>query len=78
MGLQDGVETVRNIFERALTTAGLHAAKGALLWETYRDFENVMLGMLQVILYRNGFACDYVTMYQVGSTNPWCQVAWVT
>lgn len=50
MGLQDGVETVRNTFERALTTAGLHAAKGAILWEAYREFENVMLGMLQVML----------------------------
>lgn len=47
MGLQDGVETVRNTFERALTTAGLHAAKGAILWEAYCEFENVMLGMLQ-------------------------------
>jgi len=51
MGLQDGVETVRNVFERALTTAGLHAANGALLWEAYREFENVMLGMIQVILH---------------------------
>jgi hypothetical protein len=50
MGLQDGVETVRNTFERALTTAGLHAARGAILWEAYREFENVMLGMLQVML----------------------------
>jgi hypothetical protein len=47
MGLQDGVETVRNVFERALTTAGLHAANGAVLWEAYREFENVMLGMIQ-------------------------------
>jgi len=51
MGLQDGVETVRNVFERALTTAGLHAANGAVLWEAYREFENVMLGMIQVILH---------------------------
>jgi hypothetical protein len=50
MGLQEGVETVRNVFERALTTAGLHAANGVLLWEAYREFENVMLGMIQVIL----------------------------
>ncbi|PNF41960.1 Squamous cell carcinoma antigen recognized by T-cells 3 [Cryptotermes secundus] len=47
MGLQDGVKTVRNTFERALTAAGLHAAKGAILWEAYREFENVMLTMLQ-------------------------------
>jgi hypothetical protein len=78
MGLQDGVETVRNVFERALTTAGLHAANGAVLWEAYLAFENVMLGMIQVILYRNGFACDYIGIYQIRCTNPWCQVTWVT
>jgi hypothetical protein len=78
MGLQDGVETVRNVFERALTTAGLHAANGAVLWEAYREFENVMLGMIQVILYRNGFACDCIGMCPVGCTNLWCQVTWVT
>jgi hypothetical protein len=49
MGLQNGIQTVRNTFERALTAVGLHAAKGAILWEAYREFENVMLGMLQVI-----------------------------
>jgi len=78
MGLPDGVETVRNVFERALTTAGLHAANGAVLWEAYREFENVMLGMIQVMLYRNGFACDYIDMCQVGCTNPWCKVTWGT
>jgi hypothetical protein len=54
MGLQDGVKTVRNTFERALTAAGLHAAKGAILWEAYREFENVMLTMLQVIIFSVG------------------------
>ncbi|KAJ9576204.1 hypothetical protein L9F63_006937 [Diploptera punctata] len=47
MGLQDGVKTVRDTFERSLTAGGLHVAKGAILWEAYREFENVMLGMLQ-------------------------------
>ncbi|KAJ4445263.1 hypothetical protein ANN_07064 [Periplaneta americana] len=47
MGLQYGVKIVRDTFERALTSVGLHVAKGAILWEAYREFENVMLGMLQ-------------------------------
>lgn len=50
MGLKDGVKTVRETFERAVGAVGLHAAKGAILWEAYREFENVMLGMLQVIV----------------------------
>jgi hypothetical protein len=51
MGLQDGVKTVRNTFERAVTTVGLHATKGAILWEAYREFEYVALALLQVIIY---------------------------
>lgn len=52
MGLQYGVKIVRDTFERALTSVGLHVAKGAILWEAYREFENVMLGMLQVRYYK--------------------------
>jgi hypothetical protein len=59
MGLQDGVETVRNTFERALTAVGLHVAKGAILWEAYREFENVMLAMLQVIIYSVGAVISF-------------------
>jgi hypothetical protein len=62
MALQDGVKTVRNTFERALTAAGLHAAKGVILWEAYREFENVMLAMLQVIGALIRFVCVCVTV----------------
>lgn len=30
---------VRNLFERALTAVGLHTTKGAIIWETFREFE---------------------------------------
>lgn len=51
MGLQDGINTVRNTFERAVTAVGLHATKGFMLWEAYREFEYAMLARLQVIIY---------------------------
>ncbi|PSN43747.1 hypothetical protein C0J52_06406 [Blattella germanica] len=47
MGLQDGMKSVRDTFERALTAVGLHVARGAILWEAYREFENVMLVSMQ-------------------------------
>jgi hypothetical protein len=45
MSGENGVATVRSIFDKALTAAGLHVPKGAILWEAYREFENVMLAM---------------------------------
>lgn len=42
------VETVRSIMERALSIAGLHASKGKLLWEVYREFEMIVLLSLKV------------------------------
>ncbi|XP_067014696.2 squamous cell carcinoma antigen recognized by T-cells 3 isoform X2 [Anabrus simplex] len=47
MGQKDGVDNVRAVFERALTAAGLHVTKGVVLWEAYREFENVMTAMLE-------------------------------
>uniref|UniRef100_A0AAY4CL09 RRM domain-containing protein n=1 Tax=Denticeps clupeoides TaxID=299321 RepID=A0AAY4CL09_9TELE len=46
MGSPGGVGTVRDIFERALTAAGLHMTKGAVLWEAYREFEMAILSTL--------------------------------
>lgn len=40
------IEKVRTVFERALMAAGLHVPKGALLWESYREFENIVLAGL--------------------------------
>ncbi|XP_034948650.1 squamous cell carcinoma antigen recognized by T-cells 3 [Chelonus insularis] len=39
------MNSVRDLFERALTSAGLHVTKGAIIWEAYREFENVLIGM---------------------------------
>lgn len=47
MAEPDGsIEKVRMVFERALMAAGLHVPKGALLWESYREFENIVLAGL--------------------------------
>jgi hypothetical protein len=40
--LHDGVSKARNLFERALTAAGLHVAEGIKLWEAYREFEQTI------------------------------------
>ncbi|CAH0394818.1 unnamed protein product [Bemisia tabaci] len=47
MGSENGEEKVREIAERALTAGGLHVAKGVLLWEAYREFEKVILALLE-------------------------------
>ena len=39
---------VRDVLERALTAAGLHVSKGALLWTAYREYEMAVLAGLQV------------------------------
>lgn len=39
----DGISKARNLFERALTAAGLHVAEGGQIWELYRDFEQAIL-----------------------------------
>lgn len=37
-----GISKTRNLFERAITAAGLHVAEGHRIWELYRDFEQAM------------------------------------
>ncbi|KAA8536632.1 hypothetical protein F0562_029110 [Nyssa sinensis] len=34
-----GILKARNLFERALTAAGLHVTEGSKIWEAYREFE---------------------------------------
>ncbi|KAL7304842.1 hypothetical protein TKK_0002651 [Trichogramma kaykai] len=43
---EENVEKIRDIFERALTDAGLHVTKGSLIWDAYREFENFILLMM--------------------------------
>ncbi|XP_022255961.1 squamous cell carcinoma antigen recognized by T-cells 3-like [Limulus polyphemus] len=47
MGVKDGMENARSVFERAITAVGLHVTQGAMIWEAYREFENAILGTLQ-------------------------------
>lgn len=39
-------EKVRQLFERALATVGMHVMKGAIIWEAYREYENMILTSL--------------------------------
>lgn len=42
-GSPAGILKSRNLFERALTAAGLHIAEGSKIWEAYRKFEQAIL-----------------------------------
>lgn len=39
----DGIAKARNLFERAITAAGLHVTEGSKIWEAYREFEQAIL-----------------------------------
>ncbi|XP_014219873.1 squamous cell carcinoma antigen recognized by T-cells 3 [Copidosoma floridanum] len=43
---KETTEKIRNLFEKALTAAGLHVMKGALIWDAFREFENFLLLMI--------------------------------
>ncbi|EFN81702.1 squamous cell carcinoma antigen recognized by T-cells 3 [Harpegnathos saltator] len=43
---KDGAKNVRQLFERALTTVALHTIKGAIIWEAFREFETVLLTLV--------------------------------
>lgn len=43
MGQIDGISHIRDVFERALSSAGIHVAAGSSLWEAYREFENALM-----------------------------------
>ena len=38
-----GITKARDLFERALTAAGLHVSEGNKIWEAYREFEQMIL-----------------------------------
>lgn len=41
-----GISKARDLFERALTAAGLHFSEGNKLWEAYREFEQAIFGTI--------------------------------
>jgi len=40
------IDKVRQLFERALIAVGTHITKGAIIWEAYREYENMILASL--------------------------------
>jgi len=38
-----GISKARDLFETALTAAGLHVAEGSKIWEAYRQYEQSIL-----------------------------------
>jgi len=47
IGSSDGIAKIRAIIERGLGSVGLHASKGAELWDAYREVENAILLTMQ-------------------------------
>ncbi len=45
LGTESGSTIAREVFESAVASVGLHSAKGALIWEAYREFELALLSM---------------------------------
>ena len=43
-----GLQYPRDIFERALTSVGLHVTEGPIIWQAYREYETAVLAGLQV------------------------------
>ncbi|XP_051160742.1 squamous cell carcinoma antigen recognized by T-cells 3-like [Leptopilina boulardi] len=43
---KDAAENVRQLFQRALTAVSGHITKGAIIWEAFREFENVLVSMI--------------------------------
>lgn len=41
--LPSGISKARDLFEKALTAAGLHVAQGSKIWEAYRQYEHAIL-----------------------------------
>jgi len=46
IGTKEGIVKARDVHEQAITACGLHVAKGALIWEAYREFESALLSMM--------------------------------
>ncbi|KAG0604876.1 hypothetical protein M758_9G015600 [Ceratodon purpureus] len=40
---KEGITKMRALFERALTSTGLHYTEGGKVWEAYRDYESALL-----------------------------------
>lgn len=78
MAEPDGsIEKVRTVFERALMAAGLHVPKGALLWESYREFENIVLAGLVSTQYNFSmvlflYSCINAVVLLMSNTDLFC------
>ena len=48
IGQKGGFEKVRSVFERALSSVGLHMTKGLAIWEAYREFESAIVEAARV------------------------------
>ena len=56
---ENGLNKIRETFERAVHNVGLHVTKGVSIWEGYREFEMALISMMQaeekVVQYKRVF-----------------------
>ncbi|TRY70053.1 hypothetical protein TCAL_04845 [Tigriopus californicus] len=45
IGSPEGIQMAREVFERAISSVGLHMAQGGLIWAAYREFESALVGL---------------------------------
>ncbi|XP_048582482.1 squamous cell carcinoma antigen recognized by T-cells 3 [Nematostella vectensis] len=50
METDQGLESVRATFEKALTSAGLHVTEGSSIWDGFREFETTILDSFEQML----------------------------
>lgn len=74
---EDGSKKVRQLFESALTSVGLHTFKGAIIWEAFREFETVLFALVSerniYSLVPIRFAIIYLVLFQSDRSLEYCR-----
>ncbi|XP_076370722.1 spliceosome associated factor 3, U4/U6 recycling protein-like [Tachypleus tridentatus] len=47
--VKDGIENVWHAFQWAVSAVGLHVTQGDIIWEVYREFDDIFLDILQIL-----------------------------
>ena len=56
----NAAEKVRELFDRALTATGLHFTKGAIIWESFREFESILIQTVEYLIEYNEIICCFL------------------
>lgn len=64
IGQKGGLEKVRSVFERALSSVGLHMTKGLAIWEAYREFESAIVEAARVSQVSEWLCCVSEVLFE--------------